>query len=58
MGQLTCKMKCKNSVSRVTQLVASFGLDVAVRSWNEHSIRGTYIYFIPNDKMYTIMVMN
>ena len=47
----------KFCVSHVTQLVASFVLDIGVRSWNEHHIRGMYIYFIPNGKMYTIMVI-
>ena len=47
----------KFCVSHVTQLVASFGLDIVVRSWNEHPIRVIYLYFIPNDKMYTIIVI-
>ena len=48
----------KLCVFHVTQLVASFGLELVVRSWNEHPIRGIYIYFIPNDKMYTIIVIH
>ena len=45
-------------VSHVTQLVARLGLNIVVRIWNEHPIRDIYIYFIPNDKIWTIMVMH
>ena len=48
----------KLCVFHVTQLVANFEMDIVVRSWNEHPIRGIYIYFRPNDKMYTVIVIH
>ena len=48
----------KFCVSHVTQLVASFGLDIVVRSWKKHPVLVIYIYFIPNYKMYVIMVIH